>query len=61
VGRRADVAAGRYDDVLVTRDWTPLEPEVVEEKEYAPGVGLVRESTVAGGEGGLELVEHAGG
>jgi hypothetical protein len=61
VGRRADVAAGRYDDVVVTRDWTPLEPDVVEEKEYAPGVGLVRESTVAGGEGGLELVEHVGG
>jgi len=59
LGRSVEVPTGPYEDVLVTRDWTPLEPETVEEKEYAPGVGLVRETQTAGGEGTLELVAHA--
>ena len=42
---------------MSTRDWTPLEPEVVEEKSYARGVGKVREEKVAGGNGVVELVE----
>jgi hypothetical protein len=33
-----------FDDVIVTRDWTPLEPDVVEEKTYARGVGFVSET-----------------
>lgn len=61
VGERSDVATGSYDDVVVTRDWTPLEPDVVEEKEFAPGVGQVRETVRAGGEGMLELVEFSPG
>jgi hypothetical protein len=51
------VTAGTYQDVLKTEDWNPLEPEVVEHKYYAPGVGLVREEKVAGAEGSVELVE----
>lgn len=35
---------GDFDDVVVTRDWTPLEPDVIEEKTYARGVGLVAET-----------------
>jgi hypothetical protein len=57
VGATAEVTAGRYDDVVVIREWTPLEPEVVEEKRYAPGVGQLDERKTAGGTGGLELVE----
>ncbi len=45
-----------YADVLVTGEWTPLEPDVVEEKYYAEGVGLVLEIKVAGGTGRLDLV-----
>ena len=41
----------------MTEDWNPLEPEVVEEKSYAPGVGLILEAKVAGGEGEIELIE----
>jgi hypothetical protein len=37
------VPAGSYDDVLVTEDFTPLEPDVLENKSYARGVGLVQE------------------
>jgi hypothetical protein len=30
-----------FDDCLETKEWTPLEPGHVEQKFYAPGVGLV--------------------
>ena len=43
VGGQVDVPAGRFDDVITTRDWTPLEPDVIEEKQYAAGVGQIRE------------------
>ena len=37
VGATADGRRlGSYDDVVVTEDWNPLEPEVIEEKSYAP-------------------------
>jgi hypothetical protein len=49
------------DGLLVTQDWTPLEPEVVEEKYYASGVGLVLETTVRGGSGRNELVSYQPG
>lgn len=53
------VPAGAFDDVIVTRDWSPLEPETVEEKTYARGVGFVRERKPEGPDAGerVELVE----
>ena len=51
------VPAGSFADVVVTEDWTPLEPKVREHKSYAPGVGVVFEEIVRGGEGVLRLVE----
>ena len=33
--------AGRYDDVLLMEETTPLEPGHKEYKQYAPGVGLI--------------------
>jgi hypothetical protein len=42
------VPTGIYDDIVRTRDWTPLEPEVVEEKAYARGVGFIHEGKVDG-------------
>ena len=42
-----------YSGVLKTKEWTPLEPNSVEHKYYAPGVGLIRE--VKGGKS-IELV-----
>jgi hypothetical protein len=44
--RLADTVAvphGTFTDVLVTKEWTPLEPGDEEEAYYAPGVGLVLE------------------
>ncbi|HEX5938636.1 MAG TPA: hypothetical protein VFZ75_13260 [Actinomycetota bacterium] len=57
LGEQVNAPAGSYDDVLVTEDWTPLEPKVRENKYYAPGVGVVFEEIVRGGEGVLRLVE----
>lgn len=51
------VAAGSYRDVLVTEDFTPLEPDVLEHKYFAPGVGLVKASMVKGGAEEMELVQ----
>ena len=42
------VPYGSYVQVVVTRDWSPLEPGVAEHKHYAPGVGLIREEAVEG-------------
>ena len=44
---------GTFGHVLVTRDWTPLEPGLEEQKYYAPGVGLLLE---AEGDARVELV-----
>jgi hypothetical protein len=44
------VPYGSFDHVLVTREWTPLEPSYDEHKYYARGVGQVYG-------GGSELVE----
>ena len=39
---------GEFDDVIRTRDWTPLEPDIVEEKTYAREVGFVHEVKTSG-------------
>ena len=41
LGQQATVPAGEYDGLLKTADTTPLEPDVLEHKYYASGVGLV--------------------
>ena len=56
----ATVPVGRYDDVLVTEDVNPLEPEVVEHKYYARGVGPILTVQVQGGSDREELVEAPG-
>jgi hypothetical protein len=41
LGQQASVPAGDYHGLLQTADTTPLEPDVLEHKYYADGVGLV--------------------
>lgn len=50
------VPYGCFDNVLVTKEWTPLERGVVENKYYAKGVGFILSIMVKGGEERLELV-----
>lgn len=51
------VPAGSYRDVLLTKDFTPLQPEILEHKFYAPGVGPVLALGISGGAGREELIE----
>jgi hypothetical protein len=53
---QVEVPAGHYKRAILTREWTPLEPDVLEYKLYARGVGIVMESTVSGGAERNELV-----
>jgi hypothetical protein len=46
----AMVVAGSYMGCLKTHDFSPLEPEVNEEKYYCPGTGLVLSVDVKSGE-----------
>jgi hypothetical protein len=57
VGVTHSIGLGDYDDVVVTQNWSPLEPEVVEQKWYAPGVGVIAEADVTGAGDHDELVE----
>lgn len=50
------VRYGCFEDVLVTKEWSPLEPGVVENKYYAKGVGFIFGEMVKGGEEQSELV-----
>jgi len=40
---------------LLTKEWTPLEPDVIGHKLYVRGIGLVKEETVKGGDERFEL------
>lgn len=46
-----------YHDVLQTREFTPIEPDVLEYKYYAPGIGVVLEEAPEAGER-MELVRY---
>ena len=51
-------AASCNGDCLLTRDFTPLEPEVNENKYYAPGIGVIVAFDVEEPEDREELVEY---
>jgi hypothetical protein len=52
----ACVAYDCYSDVLKTKEWSPLDKGVVENKYYAADVGLILALTVKGGDELSELV-----
>lgn len=56
VDEQAEVPSGHYDDVLLTKDTSAIEPDVLEYKLYAPGVGPVLVLGVSGGGGREELL-----
>ena len=58
VDARARVPVGSFEQLLQTKEYTPLEPGVVEHKFYAQGVGPILEVTVSGGSGREELVQR---
>jgi hypothetical protein len=54
---QVEVPTGLYEGTLMTRDTTPLEPDLAELKFYAPGVGPVMAIPISGGSGREVLVE----
>ena len=58
VDEQVQVPAGHYTGAVLTKDYTPLEPEVLEYKLYAKGVGPVMTLNVSGGSGREELLRH---
>lgn len=56
VNETITVPFGTFTDVVQTKDWTPLEPDVLEHKFYAAGVGVIKELAVDSGEMS-ELIE----
>jgi hypothetical protein len=49
VDEQVTVPKGHYEDVFMTREWTPLEPKLLEYKFYARGVGPVLAVSVSPG------------
>jgi len=47
-GGHVTVPFGRIAHALLTMEWTPLEPNVIDQKVYGRGIGIVREITKAG-------------
>jgi hypothetical protein len=56
---QAEVPFGHFTGVLLTKDYTPLEPRVLEYKLYAKGVGPVLVLSASGGGGREELVSFS--
>jgi hypothetical protein len=56
LGQQAEVPFGHFTDVLLTEDYTPIEPNVLELKFYAKGIGQVLAETVSGGSEREELI-----
>jgi hypothetical protein len=50
-------AASCDNDCVITDDFTPIEPDAMEQKVYAPGVGVILEIDPEEGEPVLELIE----
>jgi hypothetical protein len=58
---RETVPYGSFDGLLKTKDYSPLEPKVVEHKFYAKGVGPILAITVSGGSDREELIQFNSG
>jgi hypothetical protein len=56
VREQVEVAAGRYEGALVTKDTSTIEPNVQEYKLYARGVGPVLSLGISGGAKREELL-----
>ena len=50
------VPYAKSTNALLTKEWTPLEPGVIDHKLYIRGVGNVEEQTIKGGDEHLRLV-----
>jgi len=56
LGVTATVPLETFRGAMLTKEWTPLEPGVIDHKYYVRGIGTVLEQTVEGGDARNELV-----
>jgi hypothetical protein len=61
IGVEATVPFKGFHGAMLTKEWTPLEPGVIDHKYYARGIGTVLEQTVEGGNERNELVSFRRG
>jgi hypothetical protein len=61
LGEQAEVPAGHFKGVLMTKETNPLEPKVLEFKFYARNVGPVLAVSVSGGSDREELLSYRPG
>jgi hypothetical protein len=54
----AKVPHGRFEHGVQTRNFSGIEPDVIEEKIYAEGVGVVLEITVSGVSDRAEVLSY---
>lgn len=45
-GLTETIPLGTYNNCIKTKNWTALEPDQLEQKIYAPGIGLIKEINV---------------
>ena len=57
----AGVPFKSFRGAMLTKEWTPLEPGVIDHKYYVRGIGTVLEQTVKGGDERNELVDFRRG
>ncbi len=60
-GQSLTVPAGGYTGVIRTLEFTRLEPTVIDNKFYAPGVGIIREASATGPRETADLVSFTHG
>jgi hypothetical protein len=46
-----------FSTTMLTKEWTPLEPDVLDQKHYVQGIGTVKEMSVKGPLEELALVD----
>jgi hypothetical protein len=61
IGVTATVPFKTFRGAMLTKEWTPLEPGVIDHKYYVRGIGTVLEQTVKGGDERNELVAFTRG
>jgi hypothetical protein len=61
VDEQAQAPQGHYDNVLLTKEFTPIDPRDLEYKFYAKGVGLVMAVGVSGDSSRQELLRYRKG
>lgn len=57
IGTPVTVPYGSYTDTVTTREWSPLEPGVEEQKMYARGIGFIASKSTKGENEVFELTD----